>query len=154
LFCSFWAWFTFDEDCFNILFSPDDEGTLESQTDNTGPILFAWEAGPALICLFVASTLRFVHFLGHWMVPTPTICYTTDEQVDYEKQHLAIQSVQVPYGQVISKEQDDVAAKEVQGRILQDPSFDEDDSGIYIDEHPNRSNFARNRQVIENTVKF
>ena len=69
----------------------------------------SWEAGSALVCIFCASVIHAMHFLGHLIVPTPSICYDKDEQIEYEEQHRAIQSIQLPQiiPEVEEKEEED-----------------------------------------------
>ena len=69
----------------------------------------SWQAGSALVCMFCASVIHALHFFGHLIVPTPSICYDEDEQWAYEEQHRAIQSIQLPQvlPEVEEKDQED-----------------------------------------------
>ena len=121
IFCTFWAWFSVDRDCFSVLFHPDGDPSVN--VDPNGSVVMAWEAGSAMICLFCASVIHAMHFLGHLIVPTPSICYDEDEQFDYEEHHKAIQSIQLP--QVIP---------EVEEKEEEDDDDDESDvRGVYYD---------------------
>lgn len=95
--CSFWAWFSFDRDCFSVLFRPDDAlPAFDTNRGSGGGAPFYWEAGSALVCTFCASVLCMCMLLGHCIVPTPSICYDEEEQEAYEDQHRAIRAVKLP----------------------------------------------------------
>jgi hypothetical protein len=90
LVCTAWGWYSLDRDCFRVLFRPDPEPTVAATAR------VSWEAGSGLICLFCASVLKFLDFLGHLLVPTPTICYDHVERDEYEDKHRTLQSIQLP----------------------------------------------------------
>ena len=91
------------------MFRPDDRFPARDGTISTAPL--SWEAGSALVCLFCVSVAHALHLLGHALVPTPTICYDTEEQEKYEHHHQATQSVRL--SQIIPEvneiEDDDVS---------------------------------------------
>ena len=114
VFCTFWAWFTFDRDCFDVLFRPDDAAAVIGVAPNA-TVAMSWEAGSAMVCTFCASVIHAMHFLGHLMVPTPSICYDKDEQWEYEEQHNAIQSIGLSQviPEVEEKEEEDDGVSDV-----------------------------------------
>lgn len=71
------------------------------------------------------------------MVPTPSICYETSEQEEYEEQHRVIQPVQVQMSQVIPEVEEMV---------------DEDDTGsdVYYDD--TKANALGHRRTVDETV--
>lgn len=52
-----------------------------------GSIVYAtsvyWSAGYGLICMVAATTLKFVDIAANWIIPTPTITRSRDEQEQY-----------------------------------------------------------------------
>jgi hypothetical protein len=46
---------------------------------------FEWTAGPGFLCLAVATVLNFLDIIGHFLVPTPAVTRSKDEQFNYNK---------------------------------------------------------------------
>eukprot|EP00977_Amphora_coffeiformis_P009024 scaffold2043_cov166-Amphora_coffeaeformis.AAC.23 len=132
--CSFLAWFKFDRDCFNVLFSPDGDFPANETIETSAPL--SWEAGSGMVCMFCVSVLHVLHLVGHLMVPTPPICYDESEQEEYEEQHRAIQSINIQLPQVIPE----VEEKESEGG-----------RDLYFDEKPNA---LGHRRIVAETLSL
>jgi hypothetical protein len=82
----------YQKSCFRAFFDGDvpfDSQYNVMSTKNAAQAfahgLFEWTAGPGFLCLAVATVLKFVDIICHFLVPTPDITRSKDEQFNYNK---------------------------------------------------------------------